>query len=146
MLGPALQLVMAHHAELDTREALELLPGHATLSQLWAAVGTLLRDANERRRATQVLCNLSKARSVQVHSELLDRRAGRLLVSEDTACSVCGKRIGLAAFATQPGAGAMSVAHLSCGGGAASNAPPEPGSRKPLSRRARRPGRTGRVE
>ncbi len=107
----ALELVRLHAPRLDPLHALRLLPADAPLPLLLPSLETLLRLAEERRRAALLTCNLHKAVSVQVHAALLEQRRQRLVVTEGVACCVCGRKLGNVAFAAVPGGG---MAHVGC--------------------------------
>lgn len=110
-LDPALELLRLHAARVDAMGAVRLLPADAPLAQLLPRLETLLRLADEQRRAELLRCNLHKAVSVQVHATLLEERRQRLVVTDAVACCVCGRRLGNVAFAALPGGG---IAHIGC--------------------------------
>ena len=62
-------------------------------------IALLLRESHERRRQSEVQASLSKALSVQTKAALLEQRATRFVVRENSECVTSRKRIGNAAFA-----------------------------------------------
>ena len=81
------------------------------MAKLQPGIDVLLRASHEKRRQSQIRASLSKSVSVQTKGALVERRAGRVLVKEETECGNCRKRIGSAAFAVLPGGG---LAHIGC--------------------------------
>ena len=120
LLAPALELINTHHDRVDGDVALALLPDDVTVAQLQPALAALLFDVGHRSRNALVTRNLQKTKSVRMRAALLDVRARRVIVADDTECAACGKRIGLAAFAVLPQAAAgdpsdsSRVKHVGC--------------------------------
>ena len=118
--APALELINTHHDRVDGDVALALLPDDVTVAQLQPALAALLFDVGHRSRNALVTRNLRKTKSVRMRAALLDVRARRVIVADDTECAACGKRIGLAAFAVLPQAAAgdpsdsSRVKHVGC--------------------------------
>lgn len=111
-LESAFELLQARRLEFDPAAVFKLLPAHVPLAKLERLLAILLCEAQQRRDQAQLRCSLLKARSVQVHAELLEARSSRVVVSELSPCGACGKRIGTAAFSVQPGSGVLL--HVAC--------------------------------
>ena len=95
-------------------EALRCLPPTLPVGALSEGLCALLARANERMREAQMRSSLFRAVSVQTRAELLEKRGQRLIVREETQCSVCARRIGTSAFAALPDG---AFAHISCAHG-----------------------------
>lgn len=111
MVPAAEALLMSHASQLDLGEAIRLLPGSLPVDQLQRGLDALLNEAQERRRSSQMGMHLQKAVSMQTRSRLLELRARRLLISDETECARCRRRIGTAAFTCTPSG---EIFHMSC--------------------------------
>jgi len=98
----AYQLLNKYHKELDTVKVLELLPELTPLNLLYPYIEKVLRDINTSRRNLQVISNLQKCETMKIKSEYLKLRSRVVIITDDTLCAVCSKRLNNAAFALYP--------------------------------------------
>ena len=121
-LESACELLKEWPADLSAVEALKRLPPTLPIAQVEGALAHVLRSSQERLRHSQVRASLLRAVSLQTRAQLQAKRGGRLVVTDETACIVCGRRIGNAAFTWVASAG--TFAHIGCdrGGGAGAGA------------------------
>ena len=112
MLESALGLIHARRGEMDLPAVFKLLDPHVPLAQLEAILSVLLCEAQQAREQARTRCSLLKARSAQLHAQLLEERSSRVVVTESSRCGACGKRIGTAAFCIDPTSAALL--HVAC--------------------------------
>lgn len=98
----ALELLAKHYNKLDHAKALELMPGDIPASSLDPFFVAVLRQNKHIRRENQVMVNLLRAENRQVMQEKHDVEGQRCVITTQSKCLRCGKRIGKAAFARQP--------------------------------------------
>ena len=113
-LSAANQLLARWPEGTSAVEALRKLPPGLPLSQIEHGLAALLRGTQERQRSAQMRAALLRAVSLQTRAELQAKRGKRLVVTDETECAVCGRRIGSAAFAYVASSGAFM--HVGCHG------------------------------
>eukprot|EP00047_Mylnosiga_fluctuans_P005237 m.239225 g.239225 ORF g.239225 m.239225 type:complete len:847 (-) comp13451_c0_seq1:124-2664(-) len=107
----ALDVLRKHHERIDTTEALKLLPTSTKVCDVQEFLVAVLRERAVARRDAQVLRNLAKTESVQVHVDLLQAHSIRVDISEEQLCFVCRKPIRTSAFLYYPN---RIMAHIFC--------------------------------
>ena len=93
-LEQASELLKQWPDDLSATQALKRLPASLPVARVEQALAHLLRSAQERLRHSQVQASLLRSVSLQTRAELQSKRGGRLVVTDETECVVCGRRIG----------------------------------------------------
>ena len=101
-------------------EALKRLPRELPIASVHDGLRTMVLASQERLRHAQLLAALQRSVAMRTRATLHETRSQRLVVTSDTECGVCGRRIGHAAFCWI--ASTQSFAHMGCTGGAGSGA------------------------
>ncbi|KAI9596824.1 hypothetical protein BDF19DRAFT_412394 [Syncephalis fuscata] len=111
LLEPALQLLNSPNALIDAAEAASLLPPDTQLSLVKDCMQKYIRSDLSSSRMRKVVRSLSDVTLLYTQENLAGAQAKRVIISEDRMCMLCGRRIGMTAFATFPNGG---IFHYSC--------------------------------
>lgn len=111
----ALSLAERHSRILPPSRIVEVLPADLRVTpQLASLLRSSIRRLVADNRAAAVEENLRAARFLRVYGDWAGARKRHALISDDTACSVCHRRIGDRAFAFFPN---DILVHVQCADG-----------------------------
>jgi len=111
MVSEALELLRVHGGTLEPGAVFSIIPLDLQLSEVAPVIACLFERATARRRDAQLLRALHKARSVQLHADLLSKRAANVVITAQSACATCSKAVGGAPFCTSR---TGELRHASC--------------------------------
>ncbi|EFJ23179.1 hypothetical protein SELMODRAFT_442906 [Selaginella moellendorffii] len=111
MLEEAIHLLSSRWDRFHGTEVLSMLPSDAKLKDLLSFLEPLLRRSTERSRNAAVIGRVEYSDHIEVRHELLQCRARRFRLTNETLCSICRKKIGPSVFAVYPGG---AFAHFVC--------------------------------
>lgn len=97
-----LALLTNHYDKIDHAKALGMLPDDIPAAALTPFLMSVLRQNKHARRNNQVLVQLLRSQHLSVKLEEMELNSQRCVITSDSVCLSCGKRIGKAAFARLP--------------------------------------------
>ncbi|XP_010258481.1 PREDICTED: vam6/Vps39-like protein isoform X2 [Nelumbo nucifera] len=112
MLEEALDLLGRRWDRVNGGQALKLLPREIKLQDLAPFLEPLLKKSSESHRNFSVINSLRHSQNLQVKEELYKQRRTFIMISSDSMCSLCNKRIGTSVFAVYPNGKAL--VHFVC--------------------------------
>jgi hypothetical protein len=95
---PAVDLLLRRYERIDVAAALALLPDDLAAELLYPCLQGTIRARTERARQLQVAKSLLRAENMRVAEQLAVAKSKFLTVDDGSMCTVCGRRLGLAAF------------------------------------------------
>jgi hypothetical protein len=95
----ALSLLARHPYAVDVPTAIQLIPAAVRLHQVQPFLRTIVAQTTQKLRQGQVEKALMRFETLRARDELLAAYRQHVVVDADTACTACGKKLGLAAFA-----------------------------------------------
>lgn len=98
----ALKILEKHFDKIDTAKAFESLPGDIKVDHVHGFLRKVLEIKAKQRRAAQVSKSLFYAENLQIRELHMYYQSARSIITEETNCLVCRKRIGNSAFARYP--------------------------------------------
>nr|XP_002129290.2 vam6/Vps39-like protein [Ciona intestinalis] len=101
-LHAALRVMYEHSNKMEPAKALELLPDDVIVSNIQVFIKKVLENQTEKKHKAQVLNSLMVSESHQVHEQRIFHESNKCVITEDRACRVCRKKIGVSAFARFP--------------------------------------------
>lgn len=107
----ALQLLSKYHSLIDTSQVLDLLPPETPLRDLQIFLTSVLEKKSKERRSNQVLKSLIFAQHIQVQRERIASESRSYVITEDSICEFCKKKLGDSAFACNPNG---TIVHYYC--------------------------------
>lgn len=96
---------------LDALAALSLLPEQLPLVTCVQFLEAAVRAKSEERRSASVATNLFRARHIGALVDATNAEKRCIMLTQERSCSLCHKRLGVAAFVHLPGG---TLAHYSC--------------------------------
>ncbi|KAG5407777.1 hypothetical protein IGI04_013896 [Brassica rapa subsp. trilocularis] len=112
MISEVLDLLSQRWERINGAQALKLLPRETKLQNLLPFLAPLLRNSSEAHRNYSVIKSLRQSENLQVKEELYKHRKGVVLVTSDSMCSLCNKKIGASVFAVYPNG--KTLVHFVC--------------------------------
>ena len=106
----------ATHPQLDTAEALELLPGEWMIDEeensLFDFLYTIMSTNLHKRRNNKVARQISEMDLLDVEHKLVNRKNAFVVIQPETVCAQCEKKISDKVFAVFPNG---IIIHATCG-------------------------------
>ncbi|RPA87138.1 hypothetical protein BJ508DRAFT_321031 [Ascobolus immersus RN42] len=113
-IGPALALLSRHGARLDASKALAMIPEDTRIKELESYFERRTRHANSKVSEAMVTAQLLRSNLVKVQHNWSEKKKKFSVVSEETVCPVCHKRLGKSVISVLPGG---TTVHYDCGRG-----------------------------
>jgi len=98
----ALRLLEAHPGSIDTVKALEMLPSTIPVRDVCLFLENVIKEKASSKRNAQILKSLLFAEHLQAADAKLFFQSRRCVITEETICAFCRKKIGTCAFAREP--------------------------------------------
>jgi len=111
-LDAAISILEQYGSEMDLVSVLRSLPANAKMSKLARFLAVAISSKVSVKNEVSVVKGLLHSEHLHVQEERIEIQSNKMILSEFTFCSVCGKRFtSLTAFVRQPNG---SISHYSC--------------------------------
>ena len=97
----AIRVLNDHYEQIDTAKVLDLLPDGTAMTEVVTFLRLVFQNCSHKRRQLQVLRGLTYSQRLQVNRESIRTFDKAFVITENTTCAVCGKKLG-GAFVREP--------------------------------------------
>jgi hypothetical protein len=102
-INKAIEILNEHYSKIDTAEVLKLLPDSTGIDQIVKFLKLVFEGRTNSRRQLQVLRGLTYSQHLQVQREKITSFDQSFIITDDTFCAACGKKLGGAFTRTADG-------------------------------------------